>query len=1013
MRKLAFTATLLIGVISTGLAQQSKIFTDHLRSYNTAVDLYQEDQYVAAQRLFEKVVEQVVDETIKGNAAYYAANCAVRLSQRNADQMVEDFVEQYPTSTKRNSAFIDVADYYFESGNYRKASQWYEKVDEKNLSREQKTRYYFNTGYTLVQSNKFDEAKPFLNRVSDDPEYGSKAKYYLGYIAYEGDDLETADELFSEVEEAPETDAKLSYYQADLNYKLGRFDEAIALAEKQMPTSNRQEQSELNRIIGQSLFNQGKYQEALPYLQKYQGTRGKWNNNDYYQLGYTYYKLGDFDNAVETFNKIIDGENTTAQNAYYHLGQSYIKLNRGEDALNAFKKASEIALDEQITQDAMYNYAKLSYENGNPYESVPAVILNYIETYPNAENKDEMNKLLIDSYFTSKNYAEAIALLEDGRIRGNENVYGKVTLYHGLNLFTSGDYKGAKDNLDKAIKNLEEKNLEKKARFWKAETLYQLNDFNGALAEFERVKNNSASIEEDDLLDYDMGYTHFKLKNYTASISAMERFVAQKSNDRVRTNDAYMRIGDANFVSKKYWPAIESYNQSIKMGGASADYATFQKAMSYGFIDRVDSKIQELNTFLDSFKSSQYRDDVMYELGNTYINSNQVSSGIQTYDRLIREFPDSRYTAPAMMRKGLQFYNDNRLDEALTVFKQVASKYAGTPQSVEAVSSARLVYIDQGKTAEYAQWVRGLDFVDVTDSELDDTAYESAERPFLQGNMSSATRELEKYLKQFPNGKYALQAHFNLAQAYFSEGNKNASIPHYQYVADRERSEYSEQALARLGEILLNDAVSDGGDRKSAFAKAIPILIKLEATADFPQNKAYAQSNLMKAYYETEQFDKAVSYANKVLGDSSTDDAVRSDAQVIIARSSFKRNDIAAAKRAYADVLKSSSGAIAAEATFYKAYFENQEGKHDQAIATVQNLSKNYGSYKLWSARGLVVMAKSYDATKQTLNAVTLLQGVIDNFSQYPEVVAQAKTELARIKNVQAKTNSSIVPSNN
>jgi tetratricopeptide (TPR) repeat protein len=73
---------------------------------------------------------------------------------------------------------------------------------------------------------------------------------------------------------------------------------------------------------------QSGYQEALPYLQKYQGTRGRWNNN-YYQLGYTYYKLGDFTNAVETFNKIIDGENKTAQNAYYHLGLSYIKLDRG------------------------------------------------------------------------------------------------------------------------------------------------------------------------------------------------------------------------------------------------------------------------------------------------------------------------------------------------------------------------------------------------------------------------------------------------------------------------------------------------------------------------------------------------------------------------------------------------------------------------------------------------------------------------------------------------------------
>lgn len=111
--------------------------------------------------------------------------------------------------------------------------------------------------------------------------------------------------------------------------------------------------------------------------------------------------------------------------------------------------------------------------------------------------------------------------------------------------------------------------------------------------------------------------------------------------------------------------------------------------------------------------------------------------------------------------------------------------------------------------------------------------------------------------------------------------------------------------------------------------------------------------------------------------------------------------------------MKNASGAIAAEATYYKAYFENQEGKHEQAINTVQGLSKNYGSYKLWSAKGLVVMAKSYDATNQTLNAVTLLQGVIDNFSQYPDVVATAQTELNRIKAVQAKTNSSIAPSNN
>jgi hypothetical protein len=80
-------------------------------------------------------------------------------------------------------------------------------------------------------------------------------------------------------------------------------------------------------------------------------------------------------------------------------------------------------------------------------------------------------------------------------------------------------------------------------------------------------------------------------------------------------------------------------------------------------------------------------------------------------------------------------------------------------------------------------------------------------------------------------------------------------------VADPERSEYSEQALARLGEIL-NEEIDGGGDRSPLSSDTH--INQTGSHGRFPQNKAYAQSNL-KAYYETEQYDKAVGYANKVL----------------------------------------------------------------------------------------------------------------------------------------------------
>jgi tetratricopeptide (TPR) repeat protein len=1005
MKRTLFTL-LLATIASVSLAQQSKINTDELYTYNQAVDLYQENQYVAAQRLFEKVLKQISDETVKGNAAYYHANCAVRLNQRNADELVTAFVDNYPTSTKRNSAFIDVANYYFDNGDYRKAVTWYEKVDEGTLSRKQKAQYNFNKGYTLVQGKQYARAKPYLNRVSDDEEYGSKAKYYLGYIAYEANELQEAKEIFDQVGESPEADEKLTYYQADLNYKLGNFDKAITLAQAQLTKSNRKEQSELNRIIGQSLFNQNKFGEALPYLLEYDGISGKLNNNDYYQLGYAYYKQADYEKAIETFNKIVDGENQTAQNAYYHLGQSYIKRNRSADALNAFKKACEQDYDATIKEDATYNYAKLSYENGNPYNSVPAVILDFLEKYPNSDKQAEMNAFLIDSYFTSKNYAEALKLLEKGRIKDNEAVYAKVSLYHGLNLFNANDYKEAIKNLNNTLKYTTDSAINKQAHFWKAESAYQLNDFNTALTHFKQAKAAQVAIEEDAVLDYNLGYTHFKLKDYAAAITAFMDYethlVAKK--DKARLNDAYLRIADANFVSKKYWPGMDYYNKAINMNSPNGDYALFQKAISYGFVQKTDNKIQDLSKLVTTFKNSPYRDDALFELGNTYISNGNIAEGINAYDQLIREFPSSVYTSQAMMRKGLQFYNDSKLDAALAVFKEVVKKYPGSPQASQAIGSARQIYIDQGKTNDYATWVRGIEGIDITDAELDDTAYESAEQPFIRGEMTAAAREIKKYLAQFPNGKHSLQANFYLAQALFADDEKTESIPHFEFVANKERSEFTEQALARLSEIHL--AASD-------FAIAIPVLTKLEILADYPQNIIYAQSNLMKAYYEIDNYAQAVVYAEKVLADDTATNNARSDASIIKARSSWKQGDEAGAKVAYEKVRVTATGSLAAEAFYHKAYFENKENAHDAAIATVQKNTKDYGSFKLWSAKGLVVMGKSYYAKKETLNATTILQYVVDNFAQYPDVQTEAQSELNKIKTTEAMTNSSVAPTQN
>ncbi|GAA3569964.1 tetratricopeptide repeat protein [Snuella lapsa] len=995
-----------LGVTFQIIGQQSAAYTNSLVDYQKALTLYNNQQYLAAQGMFSNVKRTTKEAVLKSDCAYYIANCAVRLNQQNADQLVEDFVEDYPTSTKRNTAFVDVADYYFANGKYAHARKWYNKVDEASLARSEKEKFNFNNGYSAFSAKQYKDAKKYLSRVESSQTYGSQAKYYIGFMAYEGDDYSKANEYFDQVSDQERYKERLSYYQADLNFKLGNFEKAIELAKDQLNNRRQDgEASQLSKIIGESYFNLKEYEKAIPYLKAYQGNRGKWNNTDFYQLGYAYYKQKDYEKAVSEFNKIIGGDNAIAQNAYYHLGESYVYLDKKQEALNAFRNASQMTYDLKIQEDAWLNYAKISYEIGNPYQSAPQVLAEYLDRYPNTGYKDEIETLLIDSYITSKNYKEALKLLEGKRSFENKVAYQKVAFYRGIELYNEGKYLEAASLFNQSLSEPRDDIYTARATFWKAEADYNLTNYDDALVGFKQFQQqaNVSTITEIDNIDYNLAYTYFKLKNYSQAIDHFNRFIDTNGGDEVRLNDAYLRLGDAYFVSSDYNDAIKAYNNAIKIGEIEADYAFFQKALSAGYIGETSRKISELKTFIDTYQKSKLRDDAMYELGNTYVKINETEKAIQLYDRLGSEYRMSSFVPKAKLRHGLVYYNTGKNEQALTKFKQVAGDYPGSPEAVQAVATARLIYIDLGQVDNYAAWVRTLDYVEVSDADLDNAAYEAAEKQYLDNNIDKAIKQFNNYLNQFSNGIHALQSHFYVAQLYYKKNLTENAAPHYQYVVEASQNEFTEEALSRLSQFYLES---------KDWNKAMPLLVRLEEEANHPQHVVFAQSNLMKANYQLKNYNQAVSYAEKVLANTKIDNKIKSDAHVIIARSAMKTGDEDKAKLAYEKVEKVATGETAAEALYFNAYFKNKEASYEASNELVQELAKDFSGYKFYSAKGLVLMAKNFYALKDAFQATYILESVIENFKEFEEVVSEAKEELTKIKSKEAKTNASIQEGN-
>ncbi|WP_378185345.1 tetratricopeptide repeat protein [Aquimarina sp. W85] len=991
----------LIGFCGSVGAQQSAIFTNDLKLYNQAIELYNNKQFLAAQLLFDKVKDAVDDATIDAECSYYIASCAVWLNQKGADDLMENFVTQYPTSTKRNAAYLEVANYYFDNGNYAYARKWYDRAEIYSLSTKEKEKFYFNYGYAYFKIQRFNEAKKFFEEVQETKEYGAKAKYYLGFIAYEGDDYQEANQLFDEVKDLKEYNKNLSYFQSDMNFKSGNFKEAIREGLIQLPKSKPTEKSELNKIIGESYFNLKQYGKAIEYLRAYKGRKGKWTNTDYYQLGYAYYKEGNYFDAISEFNKIIDGRNATAQNAYYHLAEAYLKTDQKQQALNAFKNASEMDFDATIKEDAFFNYAKLSYEIGNSYESTPKILLAFMDEYPNSEGKQEIKDLLINSYLTSKNYKEAMELLESTRNYADKVVYQKVAYYRAIELYTAGSYNEALQYFTKSLSQPRDALYTSKATYWKAETLYVTDQFDEALVYFKEFmsNDNARTTHEYESIHYSLGYTYFKLKQYGKAAEHFASFIKMIKRDDVRLADAYLRLGDCNFISSNYWPAMEAYNESIKLNGANADYAHYQKAISYGFVGKNDKKISDLELFLISYTRSVYRDDALYGLGNTYIAEGKVSQGIAAYDRLTKEMPKSSYVSKALLKQGLVHYNNDQGDQALSKFKRIVAQYPGSEDAVQAVKNARLVYVDLGRTDEYASWVKNLDFVNVTDEDLDNTSYEAVEKQLVDGDEDKAINELIKYLNDFPKGTNSLKGHYTLAQLLSKRNDTQAALPHYEHILAKQQTEYTEQALLKVSQYHLEN---------KEYKLALPLLSRLEQIADYPQNIIFAQSNIMKSHYQLDHYAETIAYAEKVLSNPKIQQEVKDDAQLFLARAALQTADESRAKQAYKKVQQTARGELAAEALYYDAYFKTKDKAYKESNEIIQKLAKEYSGYKLYGAKGLLLMAKNFYALQDAYQATYILESVIKNFTMYPDVITEAKQELTRMKQLEARTNASI-----
>ena len=68
----------------------------------------------------------------------------------------------------------------------------------------------------------------------------------------------------------------------------------------------------------------------MPYLETYKSNASNYTREDIYQLGYAYFKTGEFEKTVSTMSNVTNLDDALTQNAYFHIAYANMKIEQKE-----------------------------------------------------------------------------------------------------------------------------------------------------------------------------------------------------------------------------------------------------------------------------------------------------------------------------------------------------------------------------------------------------------------------------------------------------------------------------------------------------------------------------------------------------------------------------------------------------------------------------------------------------------------------------------------------------------
>ncbi|MDR0873839.1 MAG: tetratricopeptide repeat protein [Prevotellaceae bacterium] len=1006
-----------LGIVSLATAQKTSVYTNPENLFYEGKTLYAERKFAASINSLEnylKTADRTTSETVQETHYYLAAN-AFELRKETALFQLKKYLADYPYSPFVNQVNFMLGTSEYEKRNFKDAASWFAAVDIDKLSQEDYIDYLFRYGYSELQLKRYRNSKYLFGQlIGRNTRYENAATYYYAYNEYTQKNYKTALDGFLKVQNVPEYQDFVPYYLVQIYYYQKEYATLIPIAEGLIKKNPKNENNiELYRILGECYYQKKEYQKTIDYLSAYQKSSKKVVRNDMYLLGISYFNLKKYPEAADNLSKVITEKDAVSQNAYLHLGLSYLNLKQTNNARLAFQQAAKMDFDKDTQEEASYNYALTTYElSFSPFNESVLAFEAFLNDYPNSKYKEKVYDYLINVYLTTSNYEAAYQSIEKLRNPSPRILEAKqrILLNMGIDAYTGAKYDKAIELFTNSLKlSAYDKTVAAQARYWRADSYYRQSKFDLARKDYNDflLSPGARLTKEFNLANYNVGYTYFNQKDYAAATSGFRKFIVSEKDKKTKTYvDALNRIGDSYFAQKDLSNAFKYYSDGADLKAAGADYAAFQKGFTQGLQKDYSKKIATMQALLRDFPTSEYNNNAMYEIGHAYVMLDETDKAINAFDDLYRQYPQSSAARKGLLQKGMLYYNENQYDNAIYSYKQVVNQFPQSEEAGTALEGLEKIYVQTNRVSEYTAYVKTLKnvSVNITAEKEDSLTYLAAEKQYIQENIGEASKYLAQYLKKYPQGRYALKAHYYLADCYYTTDNKAAALDEYKTLLLQEGGNpYMEKSAQRAAEITFD---------KKDYAEALNFYTKLKEISESKDNLAAARLGILRCNAYLNNLSGVVAIANEMLANPALDVEQTREARYRRANAYISLHQPDKAKDDLTELAKEPRHIFGAEANYLLADYYFGKNEDSTAEKVIFDFIDKNTPHQYWLARGFILLSDIYIKKGDDFQAKQYLLSLQETYTKndsIQEMITQRLNEIDKRDKAVIVTEGSII----